>query len=569
MRRIFVFPLLCFSLLFFWVAASLAEGIPSAELLIRELSCSGCHTDLKTESFIREKIPDLSFAGLKYNSAYLLEYLQNPEKVRHNIGYSRMPDFHLSEKEAFALALFLETQNTYSNEYPNFPSWLHSESHPDYSTPINIKEELFEAFECVKCHSPGVKGKERGSDLSTVGYRLKKNWVKMYFVSPALFDGADTPMPSFFYDISDDGRQYSEALSQAPELINRVTDQLYKKNTRRKAELEEKYNNAKKSYPDVIVADGEKIFTALNCATCHRHSSTEPWKDSMAPKLSFEGSRVLQNWLQDYLSNPYALRPFGYLPGSGSRMPDYHLTPEEVTVLTEYLIKNEKKLIESELFRPAKLSPFAMKKARGLLDAKLPCLGCHRIGADGGRIGPDLSNVKSRLKPSFVFDLIKNPHAADPNIIMPKTVMPVQTLELISSYLLQLNGSKVESKYLSLVDNPVLTPNRMKGDNSLYLKQCSSCHGIDGDGKGFNAKYLPTAPRSHKDSEYLSKRPDDVLFDGIFAGGYILDKSNFMPAFGHTLSRSEIENLVSHIRKLCQCEGPAWSLDNQSGYINE
>ena len=566
MRRIFSFLLIDGYLFFFSISAGLAEDTLEAVSLMSELSCSNCHTDLKIESFIREKIPDLSFAGLKYNSGYLFEYLQNPEKVRHNIGYSRMPDFHLSEKEALALVLFLETQKKYSNEYPNFPSWLQTESHPDYNISIEIEGDLFDALECMNCHSSDVKNKERGSDLSTVPYRLKKEWVKMYFISPALFDGSGTPMPSYFFEISDDGRQYAEALSQAPELINRITEQMYKDDTGRKTELERKYDSAKKSYTDISIAQGEKIFTALSCSTCHRHSSIEPWKESIAPKLSFEGSRVLQDWLKDYLSKPQVVRPFGYLPGSGSRMPDYHLTEEEVKLLAEYFFNQERQQTRNILFRPTKLSPFAMSKARGLLAAKLPCLGCHRIGDDGGRIGPDLSNLKSRLNPSYVFDLINNPHAVDLETVMPKIMMPAPTLELIANYLLQLNNSNAPSKYLSLVDNPVFTPDQMKGDNSLYLKQCSSCHGIDGDGKGFNAEYLPTAPRSHSDSEYLSKRPDDILFDGIFAGGYILDKSNLMPSFGYTLSRGEIERLVSHIRKLCECEGPAWSLDNQSAY---
>lgn len=566
MRRILLFYLTVGSVIFFRVSLGLTEDHPTAEQLIRELSCSNCHADLKIESNIHEKIPDLSFAGLKYNSAYLFEYLQNPAKVRQNIGYARMPDFHLSEKEALALVFFLETQKKISTDYPDFPTWLQDESHPDYNIQINIVGELFEALECIKCHSPDVKGKERGSDLSTVSYRLKKKWVKMYFVSPDLFDGTNSPMPSYFYDLSNDNRIYSESLSHAPEIINRLTEQLYNENKSRKDELEKKYNSAKISYPEISIAQGEKIFTALNCSTCHRHSLIEPWKETIAPKLSGEGSRVLQNWLREYLSNPYAVRPFGYLPGSGSRMPDYQLTVEEAAVLAEYLSRQQNRQTASELFRPAKISSFAMKKARDLLASKLSCLGCHRIGDNGGKIGPDLSNLKSRLNPSYVFDIIQNPHAVDPETVMPMTVMPVRTLELIANYLLQLDFSAAQTDYLSLVDNPVITPKQMRGDNSLYLKQCSSCHGIAGDGKGFNAKFLPIAPRSHRDDKYLSRRSDDTLFDGIFAGGYIMNKNNFMPPFGHSLSRSEIKKLVSHIRKLCRCIGPAWSLDNQSTY---
>jgi mono/diheme cytochrome c family protein len=56
----------------------------------------------------------------------------------------------------------------------------------------------------------------------------------------------------------------------------------------------------------------------------------------------------------------------------------------------------------------------------------------------------------------------------------------------------------------------------------------------------------------------MARRPDDTLFDGIFAGGYILNESNRMPAWGETLSREQIRALVGYLRKLCRCRGPEW-----------
>jgi mono/diheme cytochrome c family protein len=95
------------------------------------------------------------------------------------------------------------------------------------------------------------------------------------------------------------------------------------------------------------------------------------------------------------------------------------------------------------------------------------------------------------------------------------------------------------------------------------LKYCAACHGINGDGQGYNAKFLPKTPASHADQAYMSTRPDDTLFDGIHAGGYILNKHHFMPPWGQTLTSQEIRKLVVYMRKLCQCEGPAWSRDNR------
>jgi hypothetical protein len=62
----------------------------------------------------------------------------------------------------------------------------------------------------------------------------------------------------------------------------------------------------------------------------------------------------------------------------------------------------------------------------------------------------------------------------------------------------------------------------------------------------------------------MSRRSDDALFDTIFAGGYIMNRSNLMPPFGETLSREQIWLLVRHIRTLCRCQGPEWARDQQA-----
>ena len=69
-------------------------------------------------------------------------------------------------------------------------------------------------------------------------------------------------------------------------------------------------------------------------------------------------------------------------------------------------------------------------------------------------------------------------------------------------------------------------------------------------------------PAVHSDSAAMSVRPDDTLFDGIYAGGYILNKHHFMPPWGLVLSREQIRGLVARIRELCGCQGPEWSLDD-------
>jgi len=62
---------------------------------------------------------------------------------------------------------------------------------------------------------------------------------------------------------------------------------------------------------------------------------------------------------------------------------------------------------------------------------------------------------------------------------------------------------------------------------------------------------------------YMSGRSDDALFDAIYAGGYVMNRSNRMPPFGQTLAREQIWSLVRYLRGLCRCQGPTWSRDNR------
>ena len=70
---------------------------------------------------------------------------------------------------------------------------------------------------------------------------------------------------------------------------------------------------------------------------------------------------------------------------------------------------------------------------------------------------------------------------------------------------------------------------------------------------------LPVQPAVHTDATTMSQRSDDMLFDAIAAGGYVLGRSNRMPGFGATLTSAEIRGLVRYIRELCRCAGPAWA----------
>ncbi len=168
-----------------------------------------------------------------------------------------------------------------------------------------------------------------------------------------------------------------------------------------------------------------------------------------------------------------------------------------------------------------------------------------------------MTYARDRLQPEYVRSIILDPRKANPHTIMPRIPMPENTMNLIANYLLQHDERAMESRYLPLT-------NSISGfGTGNYARYCAACHGEEGRGDGFNAAFLAKEPTAHANRLEMSRRPDDTLYDAIYAGGNIVNKSQHMPPWGQSLSSIEIRELVAHIRSLCNCAGPGWSRDDR------
>lgn len=208
---------------------------------------------------------------------------------------------------------------------------------------------------------------------------------------------------------------------------------------------------------------------------------------------------------------------------------------------------------------PPPLSRFAERKAETLLRESLPCLGCHRLNGDGGMIGPDLTTVTTRRNADYIAAIVSDPQRTLPGTPMPRTAMNEATRALLIRYLTS-RPAPLAAPGMGTA-SPAPAPLPARDAAALYATYCAACHGAKGGGDGANAKYLPVKPAVHASREAMSTRSDDALFDTIFGGGAIMNRSPRMPAFGATLSRDDIRSLVRYIRTLCRCRGPAWAGD--------
>lgn len=546
------------------------------DALVAELGCALCHTDLPGSALIRQQAPDLGHAGLRFRPGYVLEYLQNPRPVRRHIGRARMPNFHLTEAEALALTLYLDTLREMPTGWPELPPGLRGldKASPVLVSRADFERELSKGLICLTCHPWHGRGGFLGPELADLGAHLRLPWMAAYLVSPEQFGVPPAVMPPQFYQVSADRRHFEAFLPDADRRILTLVGHLSGIGAGRAAELDAGFARVKEAHPGVTAAQGRLLFEALNCAACHRHPTLGP-RTNAAPALASAGSRLQPDWLVSYLRKPAAIRRAGFHPGDASRMPDFGLRDDEVRALATFLSAQQKPLPASSVaISNAPLSAFSRAKARTLLETKLACLGCHRLDGKGGVLGPDLSQVKARLQPAYVHGIIADPQLVIPHTTMPKLPLPPEIVSLVARYLLQSEGTAPESGgYLSPLEYslPLTTDRTPAGDGtpsapplvrSIFLRHCAGCHGVEGRGNGFNAPFLaPVRPAAFTDAESLSKRPDDTLFDGIFSGGAILNRSHWMPAWGGTLGTNEIRGLVRHLRQLCRCDAPAWSRD--------
>ncbi len=534
---------------------SLIKGGASGEKLMTELGCNACHAGLSDSLIIQSRAPSLAYAGLRYNPSYLFAFLQNPDRIRHHIGHSRMPDFQLSAEESLALALYLsEQQKKNSAPYPRLAS---DRDILRRKADLERGASLMDQYTCYTCHVIGEKGNLQMTDLSLASRRLKPEWVQQYLVAPHLFTG-NMLMPNLFYKTNTSYDRFDPIVETPEEDIKNITAYLFSINKSDRKAQEESYDTFLKKNKQITAELGKQIYRAQNCSGCHTGPQQASDMKLQAPDLSQEGQRVRKDWLISFLQQPHPIRPAGHQPGTGSRMPDFQLNEEEVTLIGNYLSQTGEALGD---FSPKKLSIFSNNKAEALLLEKLPCIGCHQLNGKGGKIGPDLNQTPNRLQPAYVYNIIKKPHELATKTVMPRIPMPEKQLQLITNYLLQLSPEK-KAAYASLAEQAPYFYEDLSSGKGLYLKYCAACHGQEGQGNGFNAANLPVPPTVHADANYISQRPDDTMYDGIYAGGYILDKSHTMPAFGYSLSDEEIRKLVDHIRTLCDCQGPDWSLDN-------
>jgi len=180
--------------------------------------------------------------------------------------------------------------------------------------------------------------------------------------------------------------------------------------------------------PEQLAQAGEQVFTGIGgCTTCHGLGTRAPNlltdEKGQGPIGARCGKREAgkdcKAYLHEALTQPGAFVVQGYEP----IMPDMSrtLSPQQIWAVIAFLESNGGTITVTASDIPAasqggptpgastgiaggSTDPMAIIRGAG-------CVGCHKVGGEGGAVGPDLTHVGGRLSAAGIREAILLPNA--------------------------------------------------------------------------------------------------------------------------------------------------------------
>lgn len=379
---------------------SSTELIDQGRNLIQTKGCTGCH---QIESFElgfnaphlngigSKRVDELVFADtdIAHTLAdWLALKVKNPRAFNSEKMPTLMPNGGFNDEETEALLTFLLSLKKF--DIPEeFVKVLH-----DPQDPIVRGKLLVEQNNCTGCHKIGLDVQEVAID---------DNFPEGFFWSAANYALEDiTVNDKTFYAKGDElsDQQVQELLSMEADLDKSLFFHRWFVD----------YDTS-----GYLMDMGLKSIKLRGIGEGHIMSN---YKDlNFAPPiLHYEGLKVQQNWLGEFLDNPYPVRPL-----TKATMPTFNFSDKDISELQEFFAAKDG--LDKSYFVPKELAGSQVDKAEGVF--KL-CLQCHYFDQErltdqegfGDLKGPNLAEIKRRLHPDYIKQWVKFPE-----LIIPTTQM--------------------------------------------------------------------------------------------------------------------------------------------------
>jgi mono/diheme cytochrome c family protein len=405
-----------------------SDAVDQGELRFRQMFCSDCHAlavfRAGTSQLIGGDIgPELTKVGSKVNRDWLIAWLRDPEAY---LPHALMSRYNWSDEDLYTVSQYITTQLTDPDLLSDVPRLG-----PPAKSEIQLGRRLFVQKGCSSCHViEGIPSqKSFGPDLSGLG---SKTVSELYFgnakiphtlvayiqakISNPLQVNPAARMPQYHFSKPDLDAITTALLSMAGETKRRELAELTVPLTQTEFHPGGEFG---------------RIYERYKCFVCHRFNG---YGGTLAPDLSFEGSRAERRWLIDYVKNPVTLRPMLTV-----RMPQFNLKEQEAATITDYLeMVMQSPQIDKLSVNSKDFTPQMASLGKQLYEVKYQCQSCHTIGSTGGYVGPALTHAGDWMTPAWIEAWLRDPQALEPDTIEPRRNFTPEETAALTAYLLTL-----------------------------------------------------------------------------------------------------------------------------------
>jgi cbb3-type cytochrome oxidase cytochrome c subunit len=416
------------------VVAAIAKSSDAAdqgEVRFRQMFCSTCHSRAVTRGGETQLIggdigPELTKVGSKVNPDWLVAWLRDPQAYLPN---SKMPRYQWSDQDLYLVTRYINEKLTDSDLLTDVPKL-------DAPKPeeIALGRRLFVEKGCRGCHV--IQGlapqKDFGPDLTSLGGKNSSqlefgsskiphnliSYVQAKISNPASVNPA-ARMPQYHLK-ADDLDSITTALlgmtgaPASPGMARLVVP-------------------AEHLEFQPAGAFGQ-VYERYKCYVCHKFNGVG---GDLAPDLSYEGSRAQRTWLVSFMKKPQTLRPTLTL-----RMPEFNVTDAEANTIADYFgAALQSPDVDNTSVSAKDFTPQLAATGKQLYEVKYQCQSCHTIGAEGGYVGPNLTNVGNWMTPEWMEAWLKNPQALVAGAIEPRRAFSPDEVKALTAYLLTLRQS--------------------------------------------------------------------------------------------------------------------------------
>ncbi len=390
--------------------------------------------------------PELTKVGSKVKPEWLVAWLRDPQG---DLQHTKMPRYEWSEKDLYKVSQYILNKLTDPDLLKDVPQ-LGAPTNDE----VQLGRRLFVEKGCAECHVvQGVTPRDNfGPNLSAMGIaggvrvlearmprdknfsvhfvrtgverldigeavvpRSMINYIQAKITNPESVTPA-THMPHFVMSNADRDDLTTAVLSMTgPPMPNQP----------QKTVVERVHSTYR---PE---GEAGELYQRFRCNTCHSFRGNG---GTLAPDLTYEGSRSNREWLVQFLKNPQTIRP-----SLTVRMPRFDMTDKDANTLADYISNTLQKAdVKPTALDRTQFTTEMADRGKQLFETKYGCQSCHTIGSSGGYVGPSLNDVADWLTPAWIESWLRNPQALVPGTIEPRRSLSESEIRDMTAYLLTL-----------------------------------------------------------------------------------------------------------------------------------